>query len=76
MSYQPHLSGMGGRSTLVDLELLWCHQTEKAILVQAQEGHNEDKIWLPKSLIEYSRRSGGLVEVTLQQRLAEEKGLV
>lgn len=76
MSYQPHLSGLGGRSNLVDLELLWCHETEKAILVQIQEGRNEDKVWLPKSLVEYSRRSGGVVEVTMTQSLAEEKGLV
>lgn len=61
------------KSDLVDLTLVLVHETDKAILVKEHEDA-EDKVWLPKSLIEFVRK-GSLVEVTLPERIATEKGL-
>lgn len=63
------------KSNLVDLELSLHATTEKAILVSV-DGDGERSEWLPKSQIEYQHRSGAIVEVTLPESLAVEKGLV
>lgn len=64
-----------GRSNLVDLTLIWCHETDLAIAVSEDDG--ETWIWLPKSMIEYERdEDKGEVTITLPDKLAVEKGLV
>jgi hypothetical protein len=69
---------------LVELELWMHHQTEKAVLVSIP---GKDKVWLPKSRIEFEERGLNpkarnrrdpetIVQVTLPEALAVEKGLV
>jgi hypothetical protein len=63
------------RKELVDLTLVWRHETEKAIAVSLDE--SGEWIWLPKQAIEYEQKKHGrLVDVTLEAPLAETKGLV
>jgi hypothetical protein len=55
------------------------YETPKAILVSEDEEH--DGIWLPKSLVEFSilrktKLGHTVVEVTLPESLAKEKGLI
>lgn len=62
------------RRELVDVEVTLEYETERAILVINARG---DKIWLPKSRIEYEPASSGKNRyiVTLQADFAEEKEL-
>jgi len=57
-----------GKSDLVDVEAVLVHETEKAYLVDSGSG---DKIWLPKSLVEYDDGT-----FTMPEWLAMEKGLI
>ncbi|WP_279480299.1 hypothetical protein [Aureimonas sp. SK2] len=65
------------KSDLIDLELHVHHQTDKAVLVSA-DGNRAAAVWLPLSAIEIAMRRGSSThaDVTLPQRLAEDKGLV
>jgi hypothetical protein len=60
------------KSDLTDVTVQLVHETEAAILVS--DGDNQ--VWLPKSQCEYRTTSPGIIEVTLTERLATEKGLV
>ena len=58
-------------------ELKYVRQTDNAVLFEDSE---ERDVWLPKSAIEtdydfVTAWPGDLVQVTITQRLAEEKGL-
>ena len=65
-----------GKSDLIDLLLVWRHETERAIAVTETEDGRK-WVWLPKSLIEYERDvAAGTVAVTLPERLALEKELI
>ena len=57
-----------GKSDLIDILLVWRHETERAYLIF--DGDNE--VWLPKSQCE--RNSDGTF--TLPEWLAREKGLL
>lgn len=59
------------RSPLIDLELEFVHQTELAILVS----DGDTQAWLPKAAVEFRMIKPGIVEVTLTEKLATEKGL-
>lgn len=64
-------------SRIIDLEVIWTHETEKAVLVASDE--EAEPVWLPKSQVEIDKGEhirGSLIEITLPQSLAEEKGLV
>lgn len=63
------------RSNLIDLTLMLHHQTEGAILV-SDDGERSSAVWLPKVAIEFTEIRPGIVEVTLTERLATDKGLV
>lgn len=63
------------KSDLVDVEMQLHAETEKAIRV-SDDGEDENGVWLPKSQVEFVRKKGGIVVVTLPQWLAEQKGLV
>lgn len=67
------------RSNVVDIEVIYHHDTHLAVLVSADEDEASEMIWLPKSQIEYDTLpaiSGTIVEITMTRRLAEEKGLI
>jgi len=64
---------MNQRSDLIDLTLNIHAETEKAIAV-SDDGSTY--IWLPKSQIEYAERGDSIVEVSMPNWLAVEKGLV
>lgn len=63
-------------------------ETEKALLVtdgttkkfknpvDGTETDEQQKCWLPKSQVEFIHKDGGLIEVTLPEWLAKEKGLI
>lgn len=66
------------RSNLVDLEARLLHSTVMAYKLDFGTGTT---VWLPKSQCQVDRTPGitskhGLVVVTLEQALAEEKGIV
>jgi hypothetical protein len=67
------------RSDLVDLVVVLRFETELAVLV-SETGERKDAVWLSKSQVEIAerpRREGRtpLFDLTLPERLAEEKGL-
>lgn len=65
------------RSDIVDLDLLFVHQTSGAVLVRLHE--DADEVWLPKSQIELEEsdmRRNAIYCFSMPQSLAEEKGLV
>lgn len=68
------------RSNLQDIEVLFCHQTERAVGFWKDEDHmkSSDPIWIPLSICEVSGtpRRGGVVTVTAEQNVLEERGLV
>jgi hypothetical protein len=61
---------------LVDLDLHFHHETDKAILVSADGDAEESGTWLPKSQIEFVKDRTGGVKVTLPEWLAKDKDLV
>lgn len=63
------------REALVDVTMQLHHRTERAVLV-SDDGERERAVWLPLAQIEIVTRERGLVEVTLPEWLAVEKGLV
>lgn len=62
------------KPNLIDLDLKLLVKTPKAILVTDETR----EVWLPKSQVEYyyTDERKKLVRVTMEQSLAEEKGLV
>jgi hypothetical protein len=67
------------RAHLLDLTMLLHHETKLAVLV-SDDGDKTNAVWLPKSQIEIEkklRKERGLfiVDVTLPERLAIDKGL-
>lgn len=64
------------RSNLVDVLVMLRDERPLAIAVTQMQGAGAKWIWLPKSKIEFEKRSGGVVEVTLPEWLAKDKGLV
>lgn len=62
------------KSTLIDLTLQIHVETPKAIKV-SDDGNPKKAVWLPLSQIEMVKK-GNLVEVTLPEWLAIDKGLV
>lgn len=65
---------MDVKSDLIDIEVLLIHETDRAIKVSDATR----EAWLPKSAVEWreSDAGGRLIELTLPQHIAEEKGLV
>lgn len=62
------------RSDIIDVEVEYIRETEKAWCVCSEVS---DDVWVPKSQAELTRRSGSsLATLTLQQRVAKEKGLI
>lgn len=59
-------------SDLIDITVELVHETDLAILVD--DGTN--RVWLPKSACEYTIQKNRIIEVTLKERLALEKGLI
>jgi len=64
-----------GNSSLIDLTVKMHAETKLAILV-SDDGVEKNAVWLPKSQIEYAETKKGVVEVTLPEWLATDKGLV
>ena len=66
------------RSNIIDLELVWHHETQNAVLVACDE--QAEPVWLPKSQIDIDddepKIRGFLVVVSLPEPLAVEKELV
>lgn len=66
------------RSNLTDISVVFHHQTDLAIKV-SDTGDDKDAVWLPKSAVEFTPEDplpGAVIEVTLPEPLATEKGLV
>ena len=66
------------RSTLVDIEVVYQFETDKAVCIREDETSKRD-IWLPKSQCEIntpSPRRGDVVEITAEEWILTEKGLV
>ncbi len=68
------------KSDLCDVEMVWFAETPKAILV-GETMDEKTAIWLPKSqceieVIAEGPRGKRIVEVTLPEWLAMEKGLI
>ena len=60
---------------LTDITVRLVQTTDRAILVN--DSDDIDKaVWLPKSQIEFEEKGGDIVEVTLPEWLAIERGLV
>lgn len=65
------------RSNLVDIQVVFHHQTDAAILVAADE--ETPPVWLPKSRVEVEDRPylpGTVIDMTLPEPFAIEKELV
>lgn len=64
------------KSNIIDVELLYMHETEKGVLVAKDE--TSEPVWLPKSQVEIDapgRVRGSVCIVTLPEWLAIEKEL-
>jgi len=60
---------------LTDITVQLHQETERAILV-SDDGETDNAVWLPKSQVEFVTKSAGIIEVTLPEWLATERGLV
>lgn len=65
----------GWKMKLIDLTMQMHHQTADAVLV-SDDGNSKKAVWLPKSQVEIEIVRGDIVEVTMPEWLAEEKGLI
>jgi len=62
------------KSSLVDIACVIKHRTEKAVLV---DHGGKEPCWLPLSAIEIEpNQDGKTVTISLEQKLAEDKGMV
>lgn len=62
-----------GRSDLIDIAAILCHETERAYLLDTGD---EEKHWVPKSMCELERGEGRSVVATMPEWIAKEKGLI
>lgn len=62
------------KSTVIDIEVLIVHRTEKAVLVKDTE--DGEGIWLPLSQVEVSGDPGQIGTVTVPEWVAQERGLI
>lgn len=63
------------KSNIIDVELLYMHETEKGVLVAADE--TTEPVWLPKSQVEIDAPvRGSTCTITLPEWLAADKGLI
>jgi hypothetical protein len=64
------------KSDLLDITVQLHHETDRAILV-SDDGGPDKAVWLAKSQIEFTpvRGQSGVIEVTLPEWLATERGL-
>lgn len=64
---------------LVDLELFLHYERPKAILVSL-DGERKNAVWLPKEPVEWEvtrqARGGEIIQATMPESLALEKGLI
>lgn len=61
---------------LTDITVQLHQETQRAILV-SDDGDLEKAVWLPKSQVEFVEKAGSdVIEVTLPEWLATERGLV
>jgi hypothetical protein len=63
------------KSDLVTISMSLHHRTERAILV-SDDGERDKAVWIPKSQCEFEETSPGIVEVTMSERTALDKGLI
>lgn len=65
------------RSNLVDLSVYIHHETDKALLV-SDNGNRDQAVWLPKSVVEIEGdyQVPSVIEITLPEYIAEERGLI
>lgn len=61
------------RHSLIDIAVVLIHETERAYLL---DHGGKDNVWLPKSRCELDVNEVGVGTVTLEERLAEEKGMI
>lgn len=59
---------------LTDVSVLIKHQTDKAVLVAADE--DAEDVWLPLSQVEVDGDVGTVGTVTMPEWLAQERGLI
>lgn len=72
---------MAGNSNIVDVNVIFCHRTERAIGFWRDETEMElDKkvTWIPLAQCEVSGRlqRGSIIELSMEERTAIEKGLI
>jgi hypothetical protein len=73
-SKSPAKTGEEMANNLVDVACIIRHETEKAYLV---DHGGKESVWIPKSKCEVEpNKDGKTATVTLEQWLAEEKGMV
>lgn len=69
-----------GKKELLDITMQLHHETkpgsEEGALLVFDDGDKDRAVWLPKSQIEFTLKPKGIVEVTLPEWLALEKGLI
>lgn len=63
------------KSDLIEIETGVYAETEKAILV-GDSGDPNEGVWLPKSQIEYREVGKQIIEITMPEWLALQKGLI
>ena len=71
----PKTGQVHGRAKLVDCILLLRQERATSLMVSEVEG-KASWISLPKSEIEFTKKAGGLVDVTMPEWLAQQKGLI
>ena len=62
------------KSTIIDIETIIVHVTDKAVLVK--DSDDDDPVWLPLSQIELEGEPGEIGTITLPEWLAIERGLI
>jgi hypothetical protein len=62
------------KSDLIDVTMQLHHRTDRAILV-SDDGDKDNAVWLPLSQVEVLPKNDGMVEVTMPEWLAVEKGI-
>lgn len=60
---------------LIDVTMIRHHMTDKAILA-SDDGDSEKAVWLPLSVCEVCKLKDDMVEITMPEWLAIEKGLI
>ncbi len=65
------------KSDLIDIDVIYQHETERAVCVREDETSKDD-VWLPKSQCEIDgdRRRGGTITLTAPERTLLDKGLI